>query len=190
MTFRQMAALSLNLVFGAAMGLSADARGQGSAPSEYQMKAAYIYNFAKFVEWPAKALPKGDSSLVIGILGTDPFDGILDATVRDKKIDSHPLVIRRIESLQDAKSCQILFIGSSEKKRWPEISAALAGASVLTVSENWDRFIPDGGIVYLFIDNNKICFDINDDAAKRAGLTVSSKLMQLSKKPPATRQIP
>lgn len=185
-----MAVLSLNLVFGAAMGLPPNARGQDSSVPEYQMKAAYIYNFAKFVEWPAKDLPPGDSQLVIGILGPDPFDGVLDNTVKGKKIDNHPLVVRHIDSPSDAKSCQILFISSSEKKLWPEISANIAGAGVLTVSENWDHFIQDGGIVYLFIDDKKICFDINDDAAKREGLTVSSKLMQLAKKPPAARQIP
>lgn len=185
-----MAVLSFNLVVGAATGFPGNARGQDAVPSEYQMKAAYIYNFAKFVEWPVKALPPGNEPLIIGVLGDNPFDGVLDRTVRDKKIDTHPLLVRHIDSLKDLKSCQILFISSDEKKNWPEIASELSGAAVLTVSENWDLFIQDGGMVYLFIEDKKICFDINDAAAKRAGLTISSKLLQLAKKPPANRQIP
>jgi hypothetical protein len=180
-----MAVLSINLAIGAATGLPGTARGQEALPSEYQMKAAYLYNFAKFVEWPASALPADKSPLIIGVLGDDPFDGALDTTIQNKTIDGHPLAARRVKTPEDAKTCQVLFISNSEKKRWPAISAALQGSSVLTVSENWDRFTQDGGMIYFFMEGRRVCFDINNDAARRAGLKISSKLLLLGKKPPA-----
>jgi hypothetical protein len=180
-----MAVLSLNFIAAAAAALPGHARGQEALPSEYQMKAAYLYNFAKFVEWPPATFPATNSPLVIGVLGEDPFDGSLDSTVQNKKIDGHPLLVRRLKTAAEAKSCQVLFINSAEKKRWPEISAALAGASVLTVSENWDRFTDQGGMIELFMENKRVNFDINNEAAKQAGLKISSKLLQLRKKPSA-----
>ena len=182
MTFKQMAVLSLNLIFAAAAGLPS-ARGQEALPSEYQMKAAYLFNFAKFVDWPPQALPAGNSPLLIGILGDDPFDGVLDATIKNKEIDGHPLRVLRLTALSQIKTCHVVFISSSEKKRWPEIQAALGTNSVLTVSENWDHFTDDGGMIYFFMEGKRVRFDINDAAARRAGLKISSKLMQLKKKP-------
>jgi hypothetical protein len=180
-----MAVLSLNLIIGTAPGLTGTVRGQEVLPSEYQMKAAYLYNFAKFVEWPVKALPADNSDLVIGILGDDPFGNALESTVKDKKIEGHPLRIRLYKSPKEARACHILFINSAEKKRWQEIIDALAGSNVLTVSEDWARFTTDGGMIYFFMDGRKVCFDINDEAAQKAGLKISSKLMVLRKKPAA-----
>ena len=178
-----MAVLTLNLIIGGANGFPGSAYGQEVAPSEYQMKAAFLYNFAKFVEWPPAVLPVG-APLVIGVLGNDPFDGALDKTILNKNIEGHPLAVRRIQSLEEAKTCHVLFISSSEKKRWPEISQALAESSVLTVSENWDHFTESGGMIYFFMDDRRVCFDINVEAARRASLKISSKLMLLRKKPP------
>jgi hypothetical protein len=184
MTFRQMAMVSLNLLTAAAAGLPRDTRGQEVAPSEYQMKAAFLFNFAKFVEWPPPSLAE-NAPIVIGILGADPFDGALDNTLQNKTIAGHPLASRHIKSLSDIKTCHILFIRDSEKKRWPEISAALAGSSVLTVSENWNQFTGSGGMILFFMQDRRVCFDIDNEAANRAGLKISSKLMQLRKKPSA-----
>jgi hypothetical protein len=180
-----MAVLSLNFIAAAAAGLPGHARGQEALPSEYQMKAAYLYNFAKFVEWPAAAFPTTNSPIIIGVLGDDPFNGFLDSTVQNKKIDGHPLAVHRPKTPADARACHVLFISSSEKKRWPEISAALAGSSTLTVSENWDRFTEQGGMIHLFMEGKRVYFDINNEAARRAGLKISSKLLLLGKKPAA-----
>jgi hypothetical protein len=179
-----MAVLSLNLIAGAATGFPGAAGGQEIAPSEYQMKAAFLFNFAKFVEWPTAVLPE-NSPLVMGVLGDDPFDGALENAVRNKAIAEHPLAYKRVKSLSEVKDCHILFISSSEKKRWPQLSDALAGASVLTVSENWDHFTDAGGVIYFFMENRRVCFDINAEAARKVGLKISSKLMLLRKKPPA-----
>lgn len=182
MTFRQMAVLSLNLILAAAADLTT-ARGQEVLPSEYQMKAAYLFNFTKFVTWPSQALPPGNSPLVIGILGDDPFEGVLDSTVQNKVIDGHPLAVRHIKALTELKSCHVLFVSSSEKARWPEIQSVLENYNILTVSEHWNNFLQDGGMIYFFMSENRVCFGINDAAARHAGLKISSKLLQLKKTP-------
>ena len=185
MTFRQMTVLSLHFLAALTTVLPGEARGQEVLPSEYQMKAAYLYNFAKFVDWSAKVLPAANSPIVIGVLGEDPFDGVLDSTVQNKKIDGHPLTVQRFKSAAEAKTCQVLFISSSEKKQWPEIAATLDGSSVLTVGENWDHFTEQGGMINLFMEGKKVFFDINNETAKNAGLKISSKLLILRKKPSA-----
>src|SRR5207245_4947887 len=111
------------------------ARAQEAAPSEFQLKAAFIYNFAKFVEWPADAFPAPDSPFVIGIIGDNPFDDTLGQTVRNKQINGHPFRVIQFKTLADLKSCQILFVSLSERKRLAEILRPLLGASVLIVSD-------------------------------------------------------
>jgi len=158
------------------------AQAQGAAPSEFQLKAAFIYNFAKFVEWPADAFPAPDSPFVIGIIGDNPFDDILGQTVLNKQINGHPFRVIRFKTLADLKSCHILFIGVSERKRLAEILRSIRGASVLTVSD-LDHFLPAGGMIQFLMEGNKVRFAINDTAAKAAGLRISSKLLNLAKRP-------
>jgi len=179
-----MAALTLNLIIGAATGAPGAAHGQDAAPSEYQMKAAFLYNFAKYVDWPVSVLPE-HAPLVFGVYGDDPFDGALQTIIHDKVISGHGMIVRHITSLRDVTNCHVLFISSSEKKHWPEIMKALEGSSVLTVSENWNQFIAGGGMIYFFTEERRVCFDINDDAARKVNLNISSKLIQLRKKPSA-----
>jgi len=155
---------------------------QDPQPSEYQLKAAFLYNFAKFVEWPAAALPQNGSPFVIGILGENPFNDDLKKTVAGKKILDHPITVVPLPNITAATNCHILFISSSEKNRLPEIFQTLGQASVLTVGE-MERFTQAGGIVNFVREGNKIRFEISDDAAKRAGLKISSKLLSLSVRP-------
>jgi hypothetical protein len=180
MKFRQVAVLAL--VLAAATSLSA-ARAQEALPSEYEMKAAYLFNFTKFVEWPASAFANTNSPLVIGVLGDDPFGSVLDSAIQNKRVNGHPLQIQRFKTPTDLKPCHVLFISDSQKKRWPKIKSTLGTKSVLTVSENWDHFTDDGGDIDLFMQGNKVCFDISDAAAKRVGLKISSKLLELRRKP-------
>jgi hypothetical protein len=157
-------------------------RAQPTQPSEYQIKAAFLFNFAKFVEWPATALPRPTSPLVIGLLGPTPFGEDLARTIRGKSIDGHPLVIKEFSGPAEVTNCHILFISTSEKKRLPEILAALKGASVLTVGET-ERFAESGGMINFFLEGTKIRFQINQDAASQVGLKISSKLMSLASRP-------
>ena len=158
------------------------AHAQESQPSEYQLKAAFLYNFAKFVEWPADALPQNTSPFVIGILGESPFNDDLEKTVAGKKISNHPISVVACSTAIEATNCHILFISSSEKTRLPEIFKSLLDSSILTVGET-EQFTESGGMINFVREANKIRFQINDDAAKKSGLKISSKLLSLAWRP-------
>ena len=145
---------------------------------EYRLKAAFLYNFAKFVEWPAKAFSDENSTFVMGILGEDPLGPALQL-IRDKTVKGRSLTIRRFEGLQDLGNCHILFIPSSNKKRLRRTLKSLEGSSVLTIGEMED-FTQMGGIINFVIRKNKLRFEINLDAGKRAGLEISSQLLNLA----------
>ncbi len=152
---------------------------QNRPPSEYQIKAAFLYNFAKFVEWPPRAFAGPQAPIIVGVLGKNTFGDDLERTIRDKTVNNHPLEFKAFHSATEATNCHILFISASEKDHLPKILKSLRGASVLTVSET-DRFIETGGMINFVIEDSKIRFQINDDAAKQAGLTISSKLLSLA----------
>jgi hypothetical protein len=155
------------------------ASAQPQAPTEYQIKAAFLYNFVKFVGWPAETLSNDRAPIVVGVLGKDPFGSALDDVILGKAVDGHPIQILRTNSLQDLKACQIAFISSSEAKRLSEILTGLRGSSVLTVGEA-DHFAQLGGVIQFTLEGNKVRFAINVDAAERARLKVSSKLLSLA----------
>jgi hypothetical protein len=148
--------------------------------SEYQVKAAFLYNFAKFVEWPGNAGANPDAPVVIGVLGRDPFGREIDRAVEGKTVNGRRLMIKRFSSLEAYEYCHILFISSSERNNLPQIIAAVRNSSVLTVSET-DRFAHIGGIINFVTIENRIRFEINQAAAERAGLKISSKLLSLGR---------
>jgi hypothetical protein len=148
-------------------------------PKEYQIKAVFLFNFAQFVKWPPAAFANAGEPFRIGILGEDPFDGFLDETVRDEKVNGHPLVIQRYGRVEDAKGCQVLFISRSESQREENILAGLKGRNILTVGDR-EGFIKDGGMVRFYMKENKIHLRINLQAAKHAHLSISSKVLRLA----------
>jgi hypothetical protein len=150
---------------------------QRSSASEYQVKAAFIYHFAKFVEWPVGA-PSGP--IKIGILGKDPFGSTLDNTVKGKTANGRTLVIKRLTRTEDARSCHIVFVSASEKSRVTEILATIKGAPVLVIGDV-ERFAHRGGTVNFYPEQNKVRFEVNVDAADKAGLKISSKLLSLAR---------
>jgi hypothetical protein len=152
-------------------------------PTEYQIKAAFIYNFARFVEWPAQAFADTNSPMIIGVLGENVFGDSLEQAINGKAIKGHPLQFKAFNSAEEATRCQVLFISTSEKNHLSKILARLQGTSVLTVSET-DNFINDGGMINLVIVNDKVRFQINNDAAKKAGVIISSKLLRLAANSP------
>jgi len=154
-------------------------RAQNSQPGEYQIKAAFIFNFAKFVEWPASALPTPTSPIVIGVLGENPFGDTLEKTVQNKTVEDHPLQIKWFQNAADATNCHILFISASEKPRLPAIIKALNGNTVLTVAD-MDHFNEGGGMIAFVMEGTKIRFRINNEPAIRVGLKISSKLLSLA----------
>ena len=170
--------LGLNLI----LLLLAGGHARAQAPTEYQIKAAFLFNFAKFVQWPERAFAQASSPMVIGVLGDNPFHDDLARTVRDKAVDEHPLVVREFRSPAEATNCHILFICTSEKERLPGILGALKGTSVLTVGE-MERFTELGGMINFVLQGTKTRFQINNEAAARAGLKISSKLLNLALRP-------
>jgi len=148
------------------------------APTEYQVKAAFLYNFAKFVEWPAAPNEQKDP-LAICVLGQDPFDGALERVTQGKTVNDRRIVIRRTNDIAIARSCQVLFVSLSEVGRMTEIIKALRDASVLSVSDI-ERFCQSGGVIAFAMEGQRVRFRINVNAAARANLKISSKLLQLA----------
>jgi len=155
---------------------------QNSQPSEYQVKAAFIFNFAKFVEWPPGAFADARSPLLIGILGESPFGTDFEQAVRGKTLNNRPVTVKECRTTEEARKCHVLFISTSEKARLKEIFKDLASTNILTVGETED-FIKDGGMIRFFWEGNKIRFEISGDVAKKAGLKIDSKLLSLGRKP-------
>ena len=146
---------------------------------EYHIKAAFLLNFAKFMEWPSHAFSDTSTPLILCILGKDPFDKALK-TIEDKIAKERRLVIKKASCIEDMKECHILFISTSEKKNLSVILSKIKGLPILTVAET-KNFCQSGGIVNFIVVKNKIRFEINVEAAKRIGLKISSKLLKLSK---------
>jgi len=155
------------------------ASGADESSREYQIKAAFLYHFAKFVEWPARALPGPSDALSLCILGRDPFGPLLDETLAGKTIQGRPLAITRHETLPPAQTCHMLFISASKQHLLEKKLAALAGAPVLTIGDT-EQFASRGGMIELYLDDNTVRFKINRRAAKDAGLTISSHLLKLA----------
>ena len=148
-----------------------------AAPTTSQVEAVFLFNFSQFVDWPAQAFPQPDSPIVIGVLGSDPFDGTLDDVVRGEMVKGRPLVVRRFQHVEQLTDCHILFISRSERPRLEPIVQSLKGRSVLTVSD-LDEFASQGGVIGFVLVDNKIRLRVNLQAAKEAGLTLSSKLLR------------
>ena len=162
--------------------LSAVGRGSSAEPTpskEYQIKAAFLYNFAQFVEWPPGSFSEARSPLVIGVLGDDPFGGFLDELVREEKVNGRDLIVQRYRRQEEINACHILFISQSEMERLKDILAALKGRSILTVGDG-DQFATRGGMIRFVTEKNKIQLRINGEAVKAAKLTISSKLLRLA----------
>src|SRR5438105_619025 len=122
-------------------------RAQEALP-EADLKAAFLYNFTKFVEWPADAFPKEDSPFVVGIFGDEEFASTLRKLLEDKKAHGHPFIVRRLTQNNEAKACQILFVRESETKRFSAIYESIKRAPVLTVGES-EEFLDAGGMFNL-----------------------------------------
>ncbi len=148
-------------------------------PSEYQVEAAYLYNFGRFVEWPAKVTTAKTGSFTICVLGEDPFGAALDATLAGEMIGNQRVTARRISSPQESADCQVLFISSSEANRLNKIIGALDKSAVLTVSDI-PQFSQRRGMIQFVLEENRIRFEVNLTAIQRAGLTLSSELLKVA----------
>jgi YfiR/HmsC-like len=163
------------------------ARAQPAEPSEYQVKAAFLYNFGKFVTWPTNVFSDTNAPLVIGVFGPSPFHGDLGRIVHGKIINGHPVVVKQIKVFDDLKKCQILFISASERDRLGGVLHELDDAGILTVTENLESFDKSGVMINFIMENERIRFEINDVAAERVGLKINSKLLILAKRTVTSR---
>ena len=151
--------------------------------TEYQIKAAFVFNFMQFVEWPAGPSSDARTPLLIGVLGDDPFGAALEETIRGETVHGRPLTVRRKRDAAELKDCQLVFVCRSEKAQVREILGALRGGSILTVSD-MEHFCRSGGMIGLVNEGGKVRFEINQAAAEQDNLKVSSKLLRLGRPAP------
>jgi hypothetical protein len=147
---------------------------------EYRIKAAFLFNFAHYVEWPPDTFKDADSPLTYCIVGDDPFEGVLDQSLNAKSVGTRPLRVQHLKPPENFQGCQILFIGAIEKKRISEILETLKQAPVLVVGES-SHFVQQGGTVGFLSEENTVRFEVNLDAAQRAGLNISATLLSVAK---------
>jgi len=153
---------------------------QSAAVGEYQIKAAFLYNFAKFVEWPPNGFSDASAPLRICVIGQDPFGQELHDITNDKSINGHKLQIDHVADLQMARTCHILFIASSEKAQLVRILESLRGTDALTVGDV-KGFVEQGGMINFVLEDNRVRFEVNLKAAEQAGLKVSAKLLNVAR---------
>jgi hypothetical protein len=160
--------------------LAVPARLYAAAYSVQQVQAVFLFNFAQFVKWPAKAFPEAGSPLTIGVLGTNPFGAALEKTVRGETVNGRRMAVKFSRRAEDLKSCQIVFISQSETARLGSILGSLQGTATLTVSDI-PRFCEQGGMINFVLEGGQVKFAINTRPAKSAGLQISPKLLRLAK---------
>ncbi len=177
-TFALRRVLLCAIFFGPAV-LCPSGIAQQSKPEEYQLKAIYLFNFGKFVEWPANAASAQQNSFDICVLGRDPFGSILDTTLVGESVHNQRLAAKRVSNSHDAANCRILFVSSSEAARIRDILASLEKSAVLTVSD-LPGFTSNGGMIQFVMRENKIHFEVNLTAADKAGLNLSSQLLKVA----------
>ncbi|HYX24364.1 MAG TPA: YfiR family protein [Thermoanaerobaculia bacterium] len=163
-----------------AWGLATSAAaGAEVAASEYAVKAAFLYNFTKFVDWPPRVFTDERSPLKICVLGADPFGKALRSFM-DEEVGGRRLQLLRVDTLNNPAACHVLFVSRSERDRLPQILAAVRGAPVLTVADT-PEFLDDGGMVNFVLEGGKVRFEIDPEAAERSGIRISSKLLALAR---------
>ncbi len=175
-----------------------EALADSARSQEYQIKAAFLYNFIKFVEWPKDKIADGNEPISVGIIGKDPFGNAFEP-LKDKKAKGRKIVIKRFKGFEELKEihgkdkaglqreikairkCHVLFICCSEKESQRDIINSVKANSILTIGES-EVFFKFGGIINFLVEEKKVRFEINDTAAKRAKLKISSKLLRLAKR--------
>jgi YfiR/HmsC-like len=152
---------------------------EGPVADEYPVKAAFLFNFAKFVEWPTDVFKGPEDPITICVLGQNPFGSALEDVVRNKTVANRAFIVREVGSAQLAVKCQIVFVTASERKRFRSLLEELKGHSILTVGEA-DDFTANGGVINFKLKDARVRIEIDAGAAERAKLRISSKLLSLA----------
>lgn len=148
--------------------------------TEYQIKAAFLFNFAKFVEWPDAVFADAHAPIVLGVLGDDPFNSDLSHIVAGQSVRGRTISIRKLRFGDDLRQCQVLFVSASERPHIVQILASLQGFSVLTVADI-EGFAGAGGVLQFVIEEERVRFIVNRDAASRAKLRIHANLLALAR---------
>lgn len=166
------------LVYLLLVSFTPETNGAEPVPS-YSVKAAFIYNFIKFVEWPTTGFKDAQSPYVVGVIGKDPFGPDLKNAMANKTVNGRPIVVIPVSD-EETRNCHALFVSNSEKRRLKAILDRVTGSPILTIGET-EEFAQIGGIINFVLEDNKVRFQINIEAAKRADLKIHSTLLNLAK---------
>lgn len=176
-----LGAIALIVSLGVVVVVAAPPQARQAGPAnEYQVKAAFLYNFAKFVEWPPQAFASPTEPIVIGIAGRDPFGDLLVETTRGERVNGRAIEIRHFGPRDPIRGCHVLFLGTMERRKLTDLLAQVQGKSVLTVSDA-DDFAAIGGVIRLTKDDYRVGLEISLQAAEQANLRISSRLLSLAK---------
>lgn len=156
-------------------GFSADS----AVSKEYQIKAAFIYNFTKFVEWPARSFPDTNSPIVIGVMGHNPFADELEKIAKDHTVNGRGILVKNLTSAAEAETVHLLFINAGDEDRWYEAFKSLRKSAILTVGES-ERFAQLGGIINFTRQGDKVRLEINLEPMEEAGLKINAQLLKLA----------
>ena len=148
--------------------------------SEYQVKAAFLFNFTKYVKWPESAFDNERSPIVVAVVGDDPFGRLLDEALHDKAIGARKYEVRRFKTAEDLEACHVLFVSASESTKIAKIGEHYASTSTLLIGDT-EHFAVRGGAIGFYFEDKKTRFEINTDATKRATLELSSQLLKLAR---------
>jgi hypothetical protein len=162
------------------------ARAEPSLQAEYNLKAAYLYNFTKFVSWPAARFANPSAPLVLGIFGSSPFDSTLARAIAERRVDGREIVLRQVASSADARLTHVLFIPAGSERAAASAMTAIRTEAVLTVGET-DAFREQGGVIRFVVEDNKLRFVIDAEAVGETGLKISSQLYKLAHQPRPNR---
>jgi len=163
------------ILFAPATGLA-----QKDDEAEYRVKLAFLYNFAQFTQWPSEAFHDPSSPLTLCVAGPNPFQGEIEQGLRGRTVGGHPVEIKRLKPNDNPRACHMIFVRASEKKLAEKLLVEVQGSSILTVGES-KGFENLGGVINLTLEENKLRFEINLDAARQTRLKISSKLLALAK---------
>jgi hypothetical protein len=157
------------------------AAGHGATASQTEVKAAFLYNFAKFVEWPAEAFSSETAPIQLGVFGDEDFAAKLRSLLNDKKAHGRSFDVKVFSNPQEAKNFQMVFVAASEAKRAAQVLEAVRKSPVLTIGES-EQFLDSGGMINFVFEEAQLRFEVNPESADKAKIEISSKLLRLAKK--------
>lgn len=180
--WRELLALLVALLAVARVAL-----GDDLPPSrEYQLKAAFLYNFTKFVDWPGASFSSPHDPIVIGVLGPAEFSATLERIVQDRQVNGRAILVKRVATADGAGAVHVLFVTAAEDALFEQIRAEFATSPILIVGES-DSFWALGATIAFVLEEDKVRFEIDASAAERSGLRISAQLQKLAR---AVRRAP